>query len=239
VERDATEINLKQNTELSMDVQATNVAISGFSSTASPFALAAGLGETSPDDTARQLERSQEEALKAQAVALDAADMDRLVAGHDSALNDLMERHGERLFHYLVRALENEEDAADVAQETFARVYEHRSSYNVTHKFSTWLYAIASNLVRNRYRWRVRHPQVALESLLEATGGDHCQLLTHNGGNPEQNLEDTELAEAVRCAVAQLPDDLRRNAGVSRAKAIAGESLANARCSSSLIAAFF
>ena len=48
----------------------------------------------------------------------DAADMDHLAAGHDTALDGLMERHGERLFHYLIRLLQNENDAADAAQES-------------------------------------------------------------------------------------------------------------------------
>ena len=39
----------------------------------------------------------------------DAQDMARLIAGHDAALNELMERHAEKLFHYLVRSLQNEE----------------------------------------------------------------------------------------------------------------------------------
>ena len=42
----------------------------------------------------------------------DQADMARLVAGQDTALNDLMGRHGEKLFHYLIRCLQSEEDAA-------------------------------------------------------------------------------------------------------------------------------
>jgi class 3 adenylate cyclase len=46
----------------------------------------------------------------------DAADMERLAAGHDTALDGLMERHGERLFQYLIRLLQNENDAADAAQ---------------------------------------------------------------------------------------------------------------------------
>src|SRR5580765_1457108 len=92
----------------------------------------------------------------------DAADMQRLGAGHNAALNDLMERHGERLFHYLIRSLQNEDDAADLAQEAFVRVYQHRAKFDGRQKFSTWLYAIASNLVKGRYRWRSRHPQVSL-----------------------------------------------------------------------------
>lgn len=82
----------------------------------------------------------------------DRTDMARLVAGHDAALNDLMERHAEKLFHYLVRSLQSEEDAADLAQETFVRVYQNRARFDASHKFSTWLYVIATNLVKSRYR---------------------------------------------------------------------------------------
>ncbi|HWQ93648.1 MAG TPA: RNA polymerase sigma factor, partial [Clostridia bacterium] len=88
----------------------------------------------------------------------DAQDMVRLAAGHDAALNALMERHGQKMFHYLLRSLQNEEDAADLAQETFVRVYQNRTRFDHKQKFSTWLYAIASNLVRDRFRWRARHP---------------------------------------------------------------------------------
>src|SRR5688572_32496688 len=75
---------------------------------------------------------------------LDAANMTRLATGHDVALNALMEGHGERLFHYLLRCLQNEDEAADLAQETFVRVYQHRAKFDARKKFSTWLYAIAS-----------------------------------------------------------------------------------------------
>jgi RNA polymerase sigma-70 factor, ECF subfamily len=146
---------------------------------------------------------------EAAAAAADEADMARLVGGHDAALNDLMERHGERLYQYLVRALQNPEDAADLAQEAFIRVYQHRASFDPRRRFSTWLYSIASNLVRNRYRWRLRHPQVALESLLAAFGGDRSPALAGKSALPSEVLEADERAETVRRAVAGLPEDLR------------------------------
>src|SRR6185369_7370121 len=96
----------------------------------------------------------------------DASDMQQLVNGHDAALNSLMERHGERLFHYLVRHLQNEEDAAEIAQEAFVRVYQHRAKFDARQKFSTWLYTIATNLARDRLKWRSRHPQVSLDQTI-------------------------------------------------------------------------
>jgi RNA polymerase sigma-70 factor, ECF subfamily len=139
----------------------------------------------------------------------DARDMARLVAGHDSALNDLMERHAQKLFHYLVRLLGDEGDAADLAQETFLRVYQHRNRFDVHRSFVTWLYTIASNLVRDRYRWRTRHPQVSLEAEMEAHGDAMLNRSSMAGTDPSQDLQARERAESVQQAVAALPDELR------------------------------
>ena len=98
------------------------------------------------------------------ASARDRADMERLIAGQDAALNDLMERHATPLFHFLCRMLANEDDANDLAQETFVRVFRARASFRTNEKFSTWLYTIAANLARNHFRWRARHPSVSLEA---------------------------------------------------------------------------
>jgi RNA polymerase sigma-70 factor (ECF subfamily) len=139
----------------------------------------------------------------------DGQDMAQLAGGHDAALNKLMDRHVERLFHYLVRSLQNEEDAADLAQETFARVYQNRSKFDPRQKFSTWLYAIASNLVRDRYRWRTRHPQVSLDAPNEAAGNDFGESLPAQDRLPGEAVQERERAEAVRQAVAALPEALR------------------------------
>jgi len=139
----------------------------------------------------------------------DRADMTRLASGHDAALNDLMERHAPKLFNYLVRSLQNDEDAADAAQETFVRVYQNREKFDMNQKFSTWLYAIATNLVKDRYRHRSRHPQVSLDAGNEATGEDFRESLPERDPTPSESLQGVERAEAVRKAVALLPEDLR------------------------------
>jgi RNA polymerase sigma-70 factor (ECF subfamily) len=140
----------------------------------------------------------------------DAQDMARLAGGHDAALNDLMHRHAERLFHYLLRSLQNEEDAADLAQETFARVYQHRARYDPRQKFSTWLYAVASNLVRDRYRWRARHPQASLDAESESTEASLKDTIACPAPTPDQELQSSERAETVRHAIAALPEELRQ-----------------------------
>lgn len=139
----------------------------------------------------------------------DRADMMRLAAGHGAVLNELMERHAPKLFNYLVRCLQNEEDAADTAQETFVRVYQHCAKFDPRAKFSTWLYAIATNLVKDRYRHRSRHPQVSLDAENEATGDDFRASVSEHNPTPSESLQGAERVEAIRNAVAQLPEELR------------------------------
>lgn len=140
----------------------------------------------------------------------DAQDMARLAGGHDAALNDLMERHAERLFHYLVRSLQDEADAADAAQGTFVKVYQNRVKFDPQQKFSTWLYAIASNLVRDRYRWRSRHQQVSLDADNEQTESSLKDTLQASGPLPDQTVQAEERADEVRNAVAALPEELKQ-----------------------------
>ena len=141
---------------------------------------------------------------------LDVQEMSRLAAGHDAALNELMGRHAEKLFHYLVRCLQDEDDAADLAQETFVKVYQSRRRFDPSQKFSTWLYAIANNLVKDRYRWRSRHPQVSLDAASATTGDSFGNCLPASGASPNESVQVEERAAAVRRAVAALPDELRR-----------------------------
>ncbi len=139
----------------------------------------------------------------------DRGDMARLVAGHDAALNELMERHAERLYHYLLRLLQNETEAADLAEEAFVRVYQHRTRFRPSGRFSTWLYTIATNLTRDFQRHRARHPQVSLEAASPQTGQGFHEILPETKPDPGQMLESAERVEAVRRAVADLPEELR------------------------------
>jgi RNA polymerase sigma-70 factor (ECF subfamily) len=144
-----------------------------------------------------------------QADALDRADMERLAAGQDAALNDLMERHATPVFHFLCRMVGNEDDANDLAQETFARVFRARASFRTSEKFSTWLFTIAANLARNHFRWRSRHPNVSLEAETGEAEQTLGSTLTANDPAPNEQALAAERAAAVRAAVGKLPEDLR------------------------------
>jgi RNA polymerase sigma-70 factor, ECF subfamily len=149
------------------------------------------------------------EASARQANVRDCADMERLIAGQDMALNDLMERHATPVFHFLCRMVGNEEDANDLAQETFVRVFKSCHSFRAGQKFSTWLYTIAANLARNHFRWRSRHPAISLETESPETEQTLGGALPADSPAPDESALAGERAAAVRAAVGKLPEDMR------------------------------
>lgn len=144
-----------------------------------------------------------------EADALDRADMERLQRGHDAALNDLMARHATPIFHFLYRMLHHEDDANDLAQETFVRVFKAKASFRPEQRFSTWLYTIAANLARNHIRWRTRHPNVSLDAEPDQPGYALGDTLVSNAPTPKEQTLAAERATAVRAALEELPAEMR------------------------------
>ena len=138
----------------------------------------------------------------------DRADMQALATGHDAALNALMERHAGPVYQFLFRMLSDEQDAHDLAQETFVRVYRYRDRYDGG-KFTTWLYTIASNLARSEYRRRGRHPNVSLETEIDNQGQTLGQTLKSSAPSPGDQADSAERQRVVRMAVDNLPDELK------------------------------
>jgi RNA polymerase sigma-70 factor (ECF subfamily) len=130
--------------------------------------------------------------------------MRRLQAGDEGALNALMHRWQKPLVAFAQRYTGSWEDACDVAQETFVRVYENRGRYRPRARFSTWLFTIAANLCRNQVRWRARHPTVPLLTLDQAPSAAQSWAVFGS-----DNALSNDVAGAVREYVQALPHDLK------------------------------
>jgi RNA polymerase sigma-70 factor (ECF subfamily) len=135
--------------------------------------------------------------------------MVRLREGDDLALNELMERWQKPLHSFILRYVGNHRDSIELAEETFVRVYQHRSRFNFKSKFSTWLLTIATNLCRHHTRWRKRHPTISLD---DAASGDEVSdenLLISAEEIPSALAGRAELAKLVREEIQKLPHDLK------------------------------
>jgi len=135
---------------------------------------------------------------------LDAELMRTLAEGDELALNHLMDAWSQPLISYLMRLTGSHATACDLAQESFVRVHRHRLEYRPSQKFSTWLFAIATNLARNHARWRSRHPEALTEP-------EKLRELPVAGSStsPDQQAVANERLAAVQQAVSELPHDLR------------------------------
>jgi RNA polymerase sigma-70 factor (ECF subfamily) len=135
--------------------------------------------------------------------------MVRLIAGDDLALNELMERWQKPLLSFILRYVGNYADSIELAQETFARVYHHRSQFNFKSKFSTWLLTIATNLCKHHARWRKRHPTISLD---DTAGMDEMleEYLSISAEEiPSALAGRSELGKLVKEQIEKLPHDLK------------------------------
>ena len=139
---------------------------------------------------------------------LDREDMSELAAGNELALNRLMDRHGERILRFLSRILGDEQEAMDLTQEAFVRVYKHRHRFNPKQKFTTWLYAIGSNLSRDLIRWRKRHPAIPFSVVSRDQDTRFGDSKVDERPCPKEQFISNEEAILVKNAVGELPEDL-------------------------------
>jgi RNA polymerase sigma-70 factor (ECF subfamily) len=123
----------------------------------------------------------------------------RIHSGDEAAFDELMRRYKRPVVNFVFRMLGNAEDADDIAQEVFVRVYQNLDTYQPDTKFSTWLFALARNAAIDRLRWRARHPAESMESVPE--------IPTSSGTAEEVSAR--EIGGQIAAAVNKLPEDQR------------------------------
>ena len=124
--------------------------------------------------------------------------MRAIQAGDMVAFSDMVDRYKNRLMNVIGRMLSSAEEAEDVVQETFVRVYQHRQSFNFQHCFSTWIYTIGLNLARNELRKRKKFK--------------YYDITEMEGNESEFAVEaklPSRLPEVLNTAVEGLPEKYR------------------------------
>ncbi len=114
------------------------------------------------------------------------------------AFNELVDRYKNRLMNVIGRMLSSPDEAEDIVQETFVRVYQHRQSFNFKHCFSTWIYTIGLNLARNELRKRKKFK--------------HYEISEMQGNEAEFAVEaklPSRLPQVLESAIKGLPEKYR------------------------------
>ncbi len=127
------------------------------------------------------------------------------------AFEELVERYQHRLVAVLNHLVGSAEEAEDLAQEVFLRVYRARKKYRARAKFSTWLFTIANHLALNSLRSRQRRPVVPLNLRDSGPLGPRPaeRLARDRGVQPVQRMQQQELAAVVRQALEGLNERQR------------------------------
>ncbi len=127
-----------------------------------------------------------------------------------AAFAELVERFQHRLVAVMYHLVGNADEAEDLAQEVFLRVYRIRKKYRPKAKFSTWLFTIANNLALNALRDRKRRPVLPLEIQESSFGsGPQQGVAASRDEPPAHSLQQQELAAVIRQALDGLNERQR------------------------------
>jgi RNA polymerase sigma-70 factor (ECF subfamily) len=124
------------------------------------------------------------------------------------AFEVLVTRYQHRLLGVLVHLVGRVEEAEDLTQEVFLRIYRARKGYRPRAKFSTWLFTIANNLALNHLRRKGRSQSLPLgDASSSQPVSPIVKQLAGREGTPSAQMRQTELSDLVRDALATLNED--------------------------------
>lgn len=112
--------------------------------------------------------------------------IERFQNGDVYAFDLIVKRYKNQLLNFIYRFLGNTEEAEDLVQETFLRVYRNRKAYQKVAKFSTWIYTIAGNLAKTELRKRKRR---RFFSISELGYNDKDYDISDENYNPERDVD--------------------------------------------------
>jgi RNA polymerase sigma-70 factor (ECF subfamily) len=127
------------------------------------------------------------------------------------AFAELVELYHHRLVTVMHHLVGNTEEAEDLAQEVFLRVFRGRKKYHPKAKFSTWLFTIANNLALNILRTRQRKPTIPLNLRDSGPLGPRPaeQLVLDRADAPDDRIQKREMADIVKQAIETLNERQR------------------------------
>jgi RNA polymerase sigma-70 factor (ECF subfamily) len=137
----------------------------------------------------------------------EAALIARCAAGEEAACSELVEEHQRLVFQLALNLLGDTQEALDLSQEVFLRVFRTLPAFRGQSTLRTWIYRITVNQAKNRLRWwrrRRRHQQVSLDEHIR----NHGELPSESvGASPDRVFRQKELGDRLRAALGSLPFD--------------------------------
>lgn len=136
--------------------------------------------------------------------------IEKVKAGDEAAFAEIISRYKNPITNFLYRFLNDYEEAVDLAQETFVRVYFALDRYHTNYAFSTYIYRIASNLAISELRKRKRRSILSLTGLFQSDEGEAAEFQPPDSRPlPDHDLVENEQSRVIAKAIATLPPKYR------------------------------
>src|SRR5688572_28900001 len=134
----------------------------------------------------------------------------RVKRGNTAAFEELVEKYKLPVLNVIYRTIQDSAEAEDLAQNVFIQVYRSAKRYQVTAKFSTWLFTITRNLCLNELRRRSRHPAESLDASRHDDQDEPLRQFedVRTAAAPDQLLQ-RELEAKIQEALGALPENQR------------------------------
>ncbi|MFO7820483.1 MAG: sigma-70 family RNA polymerase sigma factor [Lentisphaeria bacterium] len=138
----------------------------------------------------------------------DAEVIRRFKKGDNEVFSVLVNRYSGRAYQIAYGVLGSKQDAEEVAQDVFVRIYKALFKFRGDSQFSTWMYRIAMNLARNKYRWnktRGAKRNISLEASQEKEENAYGIQLPASEAPPDEQAKLTEFQQNVMREIDNLP----------------------------------
>lgn len=132
--------------------------------------------------------------------------IERFQNGDLYAFDLIVKRYKNQLLNFVYRFLGNAEEAEDLVQETFLRVYRNRKAYQKVAKFSTWIYTIAGNLAKTELRKRKRRKFFSISDL---GYNEKDYDISDEAYNPEKDVDGRMKEEIIHKEIDKLSPKFR------------------------------
>ena len=130
--------------------------------------------------------------------------------GDEYAFQILVDRYQDRLVNYIHNLIHDYDQAVDLSQETFVRVFRHAHRYEGKYQFSTWIYRIATNLALDEMRRRKRRGFFLTQRLFgNFDQGEVEYQVRDKRPSPEFDVTSKERTRLLRIAIDSLPQPYR------------------------------
>ncbi|MDQ3634591.1 MAG: sigma-70 family RNA polymerase sigma factor [Aridibacter sp.] len=138
--------------------------------------------------------------------------IEKLKQGDAVAFDTFVQRYTSDIYGLLYRITEDAEEAADLTQETFIKAFKAIKKFRGDAELKTWLFRIAINQSKNRFRWwkrRKREKTVSLDAPVGQSKTPMSEIISTGLANPEENTLQNERQKFLSEALQKLPDIFR------------------------------